>query len=61
MKNHDIAKLVNDLTAIAKQYGQTDQLRDRISIAVLGLAVEVEQLHKELADTDAGSALIVAL
>ncbi len=53
MKNHDIAKLVNDLTAIAKQYGQTDQLRDRISIAVLGLAVEVEQLHKELADADA--------
>lgn len=41
MKNHDIAKLVNDLTAIAKQYGQTEQLRDRVADAVLGLTAEV--------------------
>jgi len=57
MKNHDIAKLVNDLTAIAKQYGQTEQLRDRVADAVQGLTAEVEQLHKELADADAALTL----
>lgn len=35
MKDHEKAKLVNELTAIAKQYGQTQQLRDRIAHCVL--------------------------
>ena len=34
MKDHEIAKLVNTLTEIAKVYGQTQQLRSRISVAV---------------------------
>lgn len=35
MKDHEIAKLVNDLTAVAREYGQTQQLRDRISQLVV--------------------------
>ncbi len=35
MKHHEIAKLVNELTKIAKQYGQTQQLRERIAYLVV--------------------------
>lgn len=35
MKDHEIAKLVNKLTEIAKTYGQTEQLRCRISEIIL--------------------------
>jgi len=35
MKHHEIRELVNDLTKIAQDYGQTQQLRDRISRCVL--------------------------
>jgi hypothetical protein len=31
MKDHEIAALVNDLTSIAREFGQTQQLRERIS------------------------------
>lgn len=31
MKSHIKRELVNELTKIAQQYGQTQQLRDRIS------------------------------
>lgn len=35
MKHHEIAKLVNELTKVAKQYGQTQQLRERIANVVV--------------------------
>lgn len=35
MKDHEIAQFVNQLTEVAKRYGQTQQLRDRISHVVL--------------------------
>lgn len=31
MKDHEIAQFVNGLTTIAREYGQTQQLRERIS------------------------------
>jgi len=31
MREHEIAELVNRLTAIAREYGQTEQLRERIA------------------------------
>jgi hypothetical protein len=31
LKDHQIAQTVNALTAIARDYGQTQQLRDRIA------------------------------
>lgn len=34
MKHHEIRELVNELTKIAQDYGQTQQLRDRISRCV---------------------------
>ena len=43
MKPHEIAKLVNELTKIAQQYGQTQQLRDRIAHAVISALEEAKQ------------------
>ncbi|MCY1206582.1 hypothetical protein D9M72_181550 [compost metagenome] len=34
LKDHQIAKLVNDLRDVAKEYGQTQQLRERIAEVV---------------------------
>lgn len=34
MKEHEVAKLINDLTEIARTYGHTQQLRERISYRV---------------------------
>ena len=34
MKDHEIAQFVNELTAVAKSFGQTQQLRDRLSEVV---------------------------
>ncbi len=31
MKDHEIRELVNELTQVARDYGQTQQLRDRIA------------------------------
>jgi len=35
MKDHEIAQFVNDLTDIAKTFGQTQQLREHIRSTVL--------------------------
>ena len=35
LKDHEIAALVNELTAVAKQFGHTQQLRARIYKALL--------------------------
>lgn len=35
MKDHEIAQLVNRLTAIGRDFGHTQQLRDRISREIL--------------------------
>lgn len=35
MKHHEIRELVNELTKIAQQYGQMQQLRDRIASCVM--------------------------
>lgn len=35
MKPHEIRELVNELTKIAQQYGQMQQLRDRIARCLL--------------------------
>ena len=35
MKDHEIAQLVSELTQVAKDYGQTQQLRARISEIVV--------------------------
>jgi hypothetical protein len=40
MKDHEIALLVNDLADIARAYGQTQQLRERISQAVVAALKE---------------------
>lgn len=45
MKDHEIAKLVNDLTDVAKTYADTRQLRARISKVVIH---HIHGLHKEL-------------
>ena len=34
MKNHEYRELVNTLTKIAREYGQTQQLRERIAHAL---------------------------
>jgi len=34
LKDHQVAQFVNELTKVAKTYGQTQQLRDRISDVV---------------------------
>ena len=41
MKDHQVAKLINDLTDVAKTYAHTEQLRDRISQLVCDFVVEV--------------------
>lgn len=43
MKDHEIRELVNELTKIAKEYGQTQQLRQRILGVVLGALKEVRK------------------
>ena len=40
MKDHQVAQFVNELTQVAKTYGQTQQLRDRIS-EVVGKTLQV--------------------
>lgn len=34
MKEHEVAKLINDLTEIARTYSHTQQLRERISYCI---------------------------
>jgi protein associated with RNAse G/E len=34
MKDHEIRELVNEVTEVAKEYANTQQLRERISMAV---------------------------
>lgn len=56
MKPHEIAKLVNELTKVAKQYGQTQQLRERIAYVVVPalqgettMHVTLENAHRQWA------------
>lgn len=43
MKDHEIAQVVNQLTAIGKTYGHTQQLRDRIAAVVVPLLKPKEE------------------
>lgn len=47
MKDGDIAKLVNELTAIAKEYGQTQQLRDRIANRLVPTLKRMQKLEEQ--------------
>jgi len=56
VKPHEIAKLVNELTKVAKQYGQTQQLRERIAYVVVPalqgettMHVTLENAHRQWA------------
>lgn len=42
MKDHEIAELVNRLTHIAREYGQTQQLRERIAHEIRPLCTLLE-------------------
>lgn len=42
LKDHEIAMVVNTLTAIASEYGQTQQCRDRISRFIVPLLRRVQ-------------------
>ena len=46
MKDHIKAKLVNELTAIAKRYGQTQQLREQIHRVLIPALEKEEQRIK---------------
>lgn len=43
MKDHEIRELVNELTKIAKEYGNTQQLRQQILGVVLNALKEVRK------------------
>ena len=49
MKDHEIRELINTLTADAKAYGETQQLRQRISEvvspAITGMQKELQKFH----------------
>lgn len=45
-KDHQITRAVNELKEIAKKYGQTEQLRQRISNVVNGLVVDLRKSPK---------------
>ena len=54
MKDHEIREFVNELTEVAEQYGQTQQLRERIRGVVFKaippsfLSTETEELKKSM-------------
>lgn len=48
MKDHELRQYINDLTQVAKDFGQTQQLRERIAILVKEIvAVEREYAMDE--------------
>ena len=47
MKDHRKAKVINEITAIAKKYGHTQQLRSHIHDAVIAVIKEQEKDTKE--------------
>lgn len=55
MKDHEVRELIDTLTAIAKEYGETQQLRSRISEAVLptinALMSHINDLDELVVDT----------
>lgn len=44
MKDHEIRELVSELTQVAREYGQTQQLRERIRGVVLPRLAEPHRL-----------------
>lgn len=47
MKDHEIAKIVSELTKIAVEYGHTQQLRERIASLIVPHLKELQALKKE--------------
>lgn len=41
MKDHEIAQLVNDLTQVAREFGATQQLRERIAAVIVPVLKKV--------------------
>lgn len=52
MKDHEKAKFINDLTEIAKMYGHTEQLRERISHLVHDVLEKENKVNMFSSDLD---------
>lgn len=52
MKDDEIAKIVSHLTDIAKVYGQTQQLRERLAIFIVPILRQVRAPEERDIDID---------